>query len=137
MRIVVQRTMFSDKSAIGQLMIDGRFFCYTLEDVDRYLEEDGSEKIAKETAIPRGLYPILITHSRHFNMDLPLLCDVKGFRGVRIHSGNTDEHTEGCILVGSDFTDDFVCNSRSTFAKLFNKINDALNKHEDVTLEVT
>ena len=137
MRIVVQRTMFSDKSAIGQLMIDGKFFCYTLEDVDRYLEEDASEKIAGETAIPRGVYPILITHSRKFNMDLPLLCDVKGFRGVRIHSGNTDEDTEGCILVGSDFTDDTVINSRPTFAKLFNKIMAVLNRDEEVTLEVT
>ena len=35
MRLVLLRNVFTDKSTIGDLLIDGNFFCYTLEDVVR------------------------------------------------------------------------------------------------------
>jgi Family of unknown function (DUF5675) len=62
------------------------------------------------TAIPAGRYRVALTVSDRAargslwsprpDHNLPLLLDVHGFEGIRIHSGNTDRNTEGCILVG-------------------------------------
>ena len=57
-----------------------------------------------QTAIPLGRYRLSITPSARFKEDLPLLADVPGFEGIRIHAGNTHEDTEGCLLVGQMLT---------------------------------
>jgi hypothetical protein len=72
---------------------------YTLEDTDRKLEE-GGEKVAGQTCIPRGRYRITLTMSNRFKRILPLLNDVPQFSEIRIHAGNTPADTEGCIIVG-------------------------------------
>lgn len=79
---------------IGHLRIDGQFKFFTLEDIEREV------KIPGKTAIPRGTYEVKITYSNRFKKPLPILLDVPGFEGVRIHAGNTSEDTEGCILLG-------------------------------------
>ena len=63
MNIVVERFEYSDKSTIGRLLIDDVLYCYTLEDVDRRLEDTPDAKIAGETAIPRGVYKVIIDFS--------------------------------------------------------------------------
>lgn len=135
MIITIQRTVFTDKSTIGRLLIDGRFFCYTLEDKDRYLE-DGGEKVYGETAIPRGVYDLKIRKDSPKYGEIPWLQNVPQFEWVYIHWGNKPEHTEGCILVGEDHANDFVSNSRATFAKLFNKIENAIDDGESIKVEV-
>ena len=137
MKIVLQRTVFTEKSTIGQLMVNDRFECHTLEDRDRFIE-DGSEKVYGETAIPRGVYHVTRTMSSRFKKVLPLLRDVPNFTGVRIHTGNHDGNTEGCILVGeyNEGTQDWVSNSREAFKKLDKQIADAIDDMETVTLEV-
>ena len=137
MKIVLQRTVFTEKSTIGQLMVNDRFECHTLEDRDRFLE-DGSEKVYAETAIPRGLYPIIRSYSNRFKRMLPLLCNVPNFEGVRIHAGNHDGNTEGCVLVGAytEGVPDWIGESRKAFEKLDKQIEEALADGEDITLEV-
>lgn len=135
MKITIDRFEFSDKSTIGTLLCDD-FDCFTLEDCDRYLEDNPSAKIYGKTAIPRGVYRVIITYSNRFKKELPLLLDVPGFEGVRIHAGNFDSDTEGCILVGSTHSHDFIGNSRATFSKLFERIERALDSGEDVELEI-
>jgi hypothetical protein len=104
MKLTLERDVFSSNWTQGKLYIDGVFFCYTLEDRDRWLEsETKSEgKTYGKTAIPRGEYVVQLTLSNRFNKVLPLLLDVPYFTGIRIHAGNTHADTDGCILVGMD-----------------------------------
>ena len=123
---------------IGKLYIDGEYFCDTLEDKDRGLTDDmtvsdiGKIKIKNETAIPTGTYKITITYSNRFKKNMPLINDVKGFEGIRIHSGNTDKDTEGCILVGFNKVKGNVINSRDTYNKLFS----ILSKSNNITITI-
>jgi len=84
-----------DRNIIGDLFINGEFFCYTLEDEKR---ADGV-KVYGETAIPTGTYNVLLTKSNRFKRLMPLIVDVPMFSGIRIHGGNTSKDTLGCILV--------------------------------------
>ena len=84
-----------DKSVIGDLHINGKFFCYTLEDEKR---ADGV-KVHGETCIPAQTYRFIINVSNRFKREMILLIDVPGFEGVRVHGGNTAKDTHGCPLV--------------------------------------
>lgn len=116
MLLELTRGKSSAKSTIGMLKVDGFFECYTLEDVVR------PEKIKGETAIPAGTYKVILNESVRFKRLLPLVLSVPGYEGVRIHPGNTDADTEGCILVGTTCLTDFVGNSRLAFGKLLDKM---------------
>ena len=123
---------------IGKLYIDGEYFCDTLEDKDRGLTDSMSVgeiskiKIKKETAIPTGTYKVTITYSNRFKKNMPLINNVKGFEGIRIHSGNTNQDTEGCILVGFNKVKGNVINSRDTYNKLFS----ILSKNNNITITI-
>jgi len=129
MELRLVRNEYSSTSTIGELHVDGRFECFTLEDRVR------SAKMAGTTAIPPGRYEVTVTWSNRFERPLPLLMGVPNYTGVRIHTGNKAEDTEGCILVGRKRLRDFVGESKTAFAALFPKIQDALH-HEKVFLEV-
>jgi hypothetical protein len=81
-------------------------------------------KIYGETAISSGFYQVELTMSNRFKRILPLLLNVEGFEGVRIHNGNTKKDTLGCILVGvwDGKTPDFIGNSMVTTTKLLNEL---------------
>lgn len=113
-----------DTYTIGKLYIDGVYFCDTIEDKDRGLDDSMEESVIKErkvygeTAIPMGTYKVEITYSPKFKKNLPLLIGVKGFEGIRIHSGNTAKDSLGCIIVGKNKKVGMVLDSRSTMTKL-------------------
>lgn len=117
MKLKLQRIFKAETYTIGKLFIDGVYFCDTLEDKVRDV------KIKGVTAIPTGKYKVKITMSNRFKKLMPLLIDVPNFEGVRIHSGNTSEDTEGCILVGKNSETGKVTNSRNTFEKLMLELN--------------
>lgn len=94
MKIVVKRNVKYPTSILGEMYVDDVFFAYTLEDVYRQV------KVYGETCIDAGTYNVIVTMSTRFKVELPLLLDVKGFAGIRIHGGNTDKDTHGCILIG-------------------------------------
>ena len=121
MKLEVKRHFKGPQYTIGRLFVDGVYECDTLEDTVR---QDGV-KIAGQTAIPAGKYPVRITYSPRFKKMLPMLDNVPNFTGVRIHTGNTAADTEGCILVGYNRVKGRVCDSRAAFKRLFAKLETA------------
>jgi hypothetical protein len=130
MILELKRKIFTDDSTIGELSIDGEFVCFTLEDKVRDV------KIQNVTAIPYGKYEVIINFSNRFQKYMPLLLNVPNYAGVRIHSGNKSTDTEGCILVGSSKSLNFIGNSRTTYKSLFAKIKKA-SKTEKIYINVT
>ena len=120
MELLLRRDPSTAAATLGELSVDGQFECYTCEDIVRAV------KIKGETAIPEGRYQVIINRSKRFQKMLPLLLEVPNFDGIRIHTGNTAENTEGCILVGQQIDGDSVRDSRPAFAHLFQKIQAAL-----------
>jgi hypothetical protein len=127
MKLHLKRLHKTDKSTIGELTIDGKFECYTLEDIERDV------KIKSETAISKGTYKVIINQSNRFKRLMPLLLNVPNFEGVRIHAGNTNHDTEGCILVGRTRGVDFIGQSRKAYDSLFKKMQEA----KEITLTIS
>lgn len=125
MRLTLIRIANKPTYTIGKLYIDGCYYCDVLEDVDRGLDDDMKEseilkkKIKGQTAIPTGIYPVKITYSPKYKKLMPLIENVKGYSGIRIHSGNTHKDTEGCLLVGKNKEVGKVLESRKTFNALY------------------
>lgn len=124
----LKRTIFTDKSTIGMLSVEGVFECYVLEDTVREVEGQpvDSWKVKGQTAIPQGRYRIERTMSGRFGKVLPLLYKVPGYEGVRIHPGNKPEDTEGCLLPGLHKAQDMVTESRAAFQLLDELIENQL-----------
>ena len=122
MKLILTRHARRADYTIGRLEDEnGIKICDTLEPIWR--NYDGGEmKIPMKSAIPEGTYRVVITKSQRFGRYLPLLVGVPGFEGVRIHSGNTNKDTEGCILVGHNLQVGKVLWSRITLEKLMKLI---------------
>ena len=142
MNLILKRIHFDDKFTVGQLYEETKYglsaICYTLEDTVRQVDGQpvSSWKVQNETAITRGTYKVSITLSNRFQIRLPLLHDVDGFSGVRIHSGNSSENTEGCVLVGMtwDGKSDWIGSSKVAMSALMPIIE---NSTSPVTLQIT
>ena len=148
MKLDVVRTQFGADATNGMLFIDGVFECFVLEDQVR----EGS-KIMKETAIPLGEYEIKFRnvggfatkYNSRYGVDfhgsgMLELQDVPNFKYILIHTGNTDEHTAGCLLVGETQQDldkgkdGFVGGSGDAYKKMYPKVRDALLAGDKVTI---
>jgi len=138
MWLEVIREPSSQVCTLGSLSVDGQFECYTLEDVVREVPGEPVEqwKVPGQTAIPAGVYSVVVNHSARFNRLLPQLLDVPGFKGVRLHSGNVAADTEGCILVGKRKAESEVLDSRIAFQALFPKIQAALGRGDPVRMRI-
>lgn len=130
MELKLFRDLRNENYSLGKLSINGQFFCYTVEDAVRDLNNDGDLKDAGEakvygkTAIPAGRYKVIVNMSNRFGKLMPLLLNVDGFEGIRIHSGNTELDSLGCIIVGTVRTPNGVGLSRQCFTKLMEKLKD-------------
>ena len=120
MLVKLIRNQPQGKALFGQLYVDGTFFCDTLENTDY--------------AIPTGFYRLRVTMSPRFKIFLPILDGVIGRSGIRIHAGNTIDHTEGCILVGeADLPNLRLLSSLKTLHRLC----DVLLNHKNTTNDET
>ncbi len=128
----VFRTDLRPMHTLGIMDFNGEYFCHTLEDTDRKLETNPTGKVYGETAIPRGKYVVVVDFSHRFKMDMPHVLGVPLFDGIRIHPGNTDKDTHGCILVGDIRTHNGIGQSRVAWARLMAR----LRGEKNITLEI-
>lgn len=126
MKLTLKREHGTKDYTHGKLYIENIYFCDTIEDQERDV------KVQNETSIPLGTYKVIINVSNRFKKLMPLLLNVPNFTGVRIHSGNTKNDTEGCILVGKKLKDGFVGSSRATFKELMSRLQGV----KDITIEI-
>ena len=110
----------------GRLVIDGRWFCYTLE--------------RKGVDIPALCYHVAVTQSPRFKRLLPIVQNVPQRSGIRIHRGSKSEHSSGCVLVVADNTLRGKGIGRSAAdveRELTSLILKAQQEHEEIFLEVS
>jgi len=144
MQLNLIRKYFTETTTIGELLINNEFFCHILEDADRGLfasmplEEIKKKKVYAQTCIPYGSYKVINSYSPRFKEFLPLLLNVPGYAGIRIHPGNYASHTEGCLLPGkySPKVKDMVSSSKVTFTKLMSLLSKA-SKKEEIIITIT
>jgi len=123
MDLRIEPIIKTDDYTISDFLVGDKWFSYCLEDTDRGLSSDMSLsniqalKVFGKTAIPSGRYEVMLTPSVRFKRDLPILMDVPGFSGVRIHAGSYNVHTEGCLLLGTSLIPHGIGNSRPTVDK--------------------
>lgn len=135
MKIKLFRRVFKDNLTIGSLFINDIYFCDTLEDKVRDFGKDGQGKIKHKTAIPYGTYQVIINDSVRFKRPMPLLVNVPFFEGIRIHSGNNESNTSGCILLGVNFQDKQLVRSKEKFDSFFGVLKGWLSR-EKVVIEI-
>ena len=148
MKLTVVRTQFGTDATNGLLFINGIFECYTLED------QYQAVKVMHETCIPEGTYDIKFRKTggfhakyteRYKNAHYGMLHiqDVPNFTYILIHTGNTDEHTSGCLIVGETqqdleaSKDGFVGSSTVAYKKMYAKVAGQLLQGKPVSIEYT
>ena len=146
MNLELKRIFKGENYTIGRLFIDGEYFCDTLEDPVRQLDSI-KDKIYSKTAIPTGKYKVSMSIvspkysiRKSYNWcggRLPRLLDVPFFEGILIHSGNTSDHTAGCILVGENKVKGQVINSMNTLKNLWVKLNVADEVGEEIWINIS
>lgn len=147
MNLRLERLTADADSTIGALFLDGRFQCFTVEDEFR------ATKVARETRVPAGVYDVKLRaeggfHQRFLEKFGPTwhkgmlhLQHVPGFEYVLIHTGNTDDDTEGCVIVGLGANVTLeggggLANSVLAYQKFYPPVRDALLRGERVTLTI-
>ena len=153
MKILVDRKWKKDTYTIGNLYVNGKLFCNTLEDKDRGIKKSDSlstiksKKVYGETAIPTGKYTVVLNITSpkysavkwYWNLCkgmMPRLLNVPGFEGILMHPGNNPFDTYGCILVGKNTIKGQLTQSKDTFSKLYKLMKAAVDKGETIELEI-
>ena len=141
MRLTLKRIANRPTYCIGKLYINGKYFCDTLEDTDRGLSSVMDEEMLKEckikgeTAIPVGIYKVILNYSPKYKKVMPLITNVPAYSGIRIHSGNSAKDTEGCVLVGKNTVVGRLTESRKTYEALFKRLQQ--KGCNDITIEIS
>lgn len=147
MKLELRRTSHDAESTLGELLVDSRHQCFTVEDEPRAV------KLRGETRIPAGTYQIklraeggfhqraLTKYGAQWHRGMLWLQDVPGFQWILIHTGNTEKDTDGCIIVGSGRATNgrgggSVTGSAVAYQALYPKVRDALLAGEIVTITI-
>ncbi|SDG72098.1 hypothetical protein SAMN04487996_12270 [Dyadobacter soli] len=147
MEIKSKRILKGANSTLSRLRVNDKFFGYVLEDTDRGLiqgmplAEIQRIKVPARTAIPTGRYRVDITWSNRFKRKMIILIGVPGFSGIRSHSGNTHQNTDGCLLTGfksgTENGEFMVGDSRLASEALHKAVLAALTAGEEVWWTIT
>jgi hypothetical protein len=140
--LLLERFYIGPKYTVGRLAVDGMYFCDTLEDVVRDLNQDGDlddpgeGKIPGYTAIPFGRYRVILKRSPKFKRELPRILDVHNFTDILIHAGNSAEDTEGCVLVGENKIKGRLVNSRYWEIQLIERLKRFILYDHDIFINI-
>lgn len=140
MIIELKREIFNANNTIGSIIINNNVY-YTLEDKVRFpegstLEFIKANKIHGKTAIPYGTYEVAWTYSNRFERFMPELLNVPGFAGIRVHNGNVEADSSGCLLLGKKKTKNSIIESKVA-VKEFEKWLLSTMKKEKVFIKIT
>lgn len=122
----------------GVVFVDDRYFGWSLEDEIREVpgQPVARWKVAGQTAIPAGTYPVAVTFSPRFQRLLPEVGNVPGFSSIRIHPGNRVNDTEGCLLIGYGRKPGAIEQSRVACDELQAQMDASMKRGERVWLVV-
>jgi hypothetical protein len=123
--ITVERFKFGKDHTLGRVFLNGKLFCYSVED-----EVRKGVKVKGETAIPNGIYPLTTRYSPKFSPkfghDMIWVKNVPNFEYILIHTGNTDDDTEGCLVIGDRIGvvsgQEGVLNSKPTYKRFYEAV---------------
>ena len=138
MKLKLIRTNLQPTYTEGELWLNDKFFCYTVEDKVRAKAGLWQRivKVYAQTAIPYGTYPVLVTWSNRFKRMLTGVFNVPDFVGIRIHNGTSAQSSAGCPILSS---------TRASPGRLINQtapmntLNDMIlqaQKTEKITIEI-
>ncbi len=145
MELTLKRRPTKINTTLGELEQDGERLCYTLEDMVREIPGEPVEcwKVAGKTAIPAGRYRVGLQNSTRFGPDTLTLFDVPGFTSIRMHAGNWNGDTEGCLLLGQGIVDDeqeggriVGGTSRPAVAKIKALVDETIEAGEEVWITI-
>jgi len=149
MKLEVIRISSQSDSTLGVLFdaTSGRgrkFLGFTIEDEAR------EDKVQGETRIPAGEYDVQLRtvggfHQRYgakygsMHKGMLHVQNVPGFEYILIHCGNTDDHTEGCLLVGNTSQENltrngFIGESVNAYKRIYPSIANALVGGDSVSI---
>tara|TARA_B100000519_G_C14209718_1_gene422054 strand:+ start:706 stop:1188 length:483 start_codon:yes stop_codon:yes gene_type:complete len=152
MRLELYRYSSQKDSTLGILfLVDDEtnkkdFLCYTLEDEKRAI------KVYGETRIPEGTYKIEYRkeggyHNKYtkrfqnIHRGMLQLMDVPNFNYILIHCGNTDDDTDGCLLLGNVISqnitkDGFLGQSTDCYKRVYPIISDILDSQKQLSIKI-
>jgi len=135
MELSLIRFNSASDDSLGLFFIENKFAGFTLEDEYREV------KVMNETRIPAGVYDIKYTYSPKYGKLMLEVMNVPNFTGIRIHPGNTEKDTAGCILLGNTCSynpngNSWIGESRLAYDRISALIIHALGKREKVTLTI-
>jgi hypothetical protein len=129
MKLELIRQIYTLKSTIGQIFIDGKHECFSLERPD-------ANNAPGVSCILEGEYNITLYYSPHLQRIVMLLHDVPGRDMIEIHPANHPLELKGCIAPGVVKGQDAVWSSVVAFDDLFNKVKAALDSGEKVSISI-
>lgn len=152
MELKVLRVSDSGEATLGVFYINGIAICGTVED-----QEQEGDKVMHETRVPNGKYMVGLRDeggynekykSRYSSFHKGMLCiynkpnwiienNGKKFQYILIHTGNSDDHTSGCLLPNYvlDFLNDTGGRSGDAYKHIYPIIAEAIERGEEVTIE--
>ena len=138
--LLLQRKKLAVGFTTGILMFGGVAY-HTMEDQVRDLSSCTKTscigKIPGETAIPAGRYEIKDTYSPRFKKNVLEVVNVPGFQGIRIHPGNTEADTEGCLLLGLKGNERSISESRKAIEQFNKDVRAEFAKGNKVFITIT
>ena len=147
MELQVNRIFLGVNYTIGKFMIDGKYFCDTIEDAVRKLPDKCpttifgapckcKEKIQSKTAIPSGTYKVTVGMSPRFKRKLPIIMNVPHFLGILIHNGTSEESSSGCIILGENKVKGKVQNGTKYMNELTDLLINEMSQGNPITITI-